>query len=144
MNVRSLAALPLALLLAAAAQAKTPPAKAAPQKTPPGRLAGAHFSCTTIGDALGGLDVTAAGDSVTVKESAMSGETSTSKADAGGQVMALAQGKGATFIFKSKKSNEFGGAVSDASLLVIGAKGEDGKRQGWMARGGTVFVLVCK
>lgn len=140
MNVRTLAALPLALLLATAAQATKP----APQKSPPGRLAGAHFNCTTIGDALGGLDVTAAGASVTVKESAMSGETSTSKADAGGQVLGLAQGKAATFIFKSKKSNEFGGAVSDATLLVIGAKGEDGKRDGWMARNGTVFVLVCK
>ena len=111
-----------------------------------GRLAGAHLTCTTLGDALGGLDVTAAGSKVTVKESTMAGTTTTATAPARGeQVFALAGGKGATFILPSKKSAEFGGGVSEATLLVIGARAEKGnKREGWMARSGMVYVLSCE
>jgi hypothetical protein len=108
-----------------------------------GRVAGAHLECTTEGDALGSLDITAAGAELTVVETSPADRRTTQKGSAKPeQVFALARGEGATFVIKGEKSAEFGGAVSDAALLVIGPRKGDA-RQGYLARAGTVFTLDC-
>jgi len=100
--------------------------------------------CSTPGDALGAADLTFSGGRVTLNEEGMDGSKSQTPGEATKeQIDAVVSGGGGTFIFKTANSNEFGGAISEATLFVVGPRDAKGRREGHMARRGTVYVLNC-
>ena len=156
MKTPSLAA--FLLIFAGAALAAPPPAKPhfnagnkheiAPLSPPP--TTRGVVSCTTQGDALGGLVITAEGNKIAMTEKGMDGMTKKYFADYSAQPAVPADlrgGRAATFYFRDfqKKSNDFGGAVSDAQLVALSAKAAAGqKRTGVLARSGNVYLLACE
>jgi hypothetical protein len=148
--------LPLLLALAAPAGAQEP-APASRIRSPKGG-AGAKpgvpspkaarapkpIRCSTPGDALGAADLSFAGGRATLNEEGMDGSKSKRTAEATKeQIDAVVSGGGRTFIFKTANSNELGGAISEATLFVVGPRDPKARREGHMARGGTVYVLNC-
>jgi hypothetical protein len=127
-----------AVLLCAAAAGAAPTAAAAPKPL---------LSCTTPGDALGGLQFTLVSGALTLVETGMDGKTSRTKLeqtplDTNGAAAAIPAGKAFSAFFRIKRGTEFGGAISDAGIITIGAK-TNGKRAGYMARTGTIYILTC-
>ena len=127
-------------LLCAAAAVAGPTAPAAGAKP--------LLSCTTPGDALGGLQFTLVAGALTLVESGMDGKTSKTKLeqtplDTNSAAAAIPAGKAFSAFFRIKKGTEFGGAISDAGIITIGAKTAAGKRAGYMARNGTIYILTC-
>ncbi|MBS2025459.1 MAG: hypothetical protein JST92_23925 [Deltaproteobacteria bacterium] len=134
-----LATLLAALVLAAPASFAATTKAAAVAKAEP-----AAISCTTVGDALGGLSIKVKGRQIELTNNGMDDSVTKTLADVtAADLAAFNGGKAVNLIFKSKKSGEFGGAVSNAGLLVLGPK-VSGKHTGsYYADRGTVYVLVC-
>ena len=106
-------------------------------------------SCTTAGDALGGLQITVVGKVIALIESGMDGSTSRTKleqsgADPTAAITALQTGKPVNLWYRGPKANEFGGAVMNAGLLAVGGKQANGSRSGFLSRRDTVYMLICK
>lgn len=100
--------------------------------------------CSTPGDALNAADLSFAGGTVTLNEEGMDGSKTQTPGEATKeQIDAVVGGAGGTFVFKTANSNEFGGAISEATLFVVGPRDARGRREGHLARGGTVYVLNC-
>jgi hypothetical protein len=103
------------------------------------------INCTTPGDALGGLQLyRSVGNVIVIKESTMAGTTTYEKAaSTPEQISALYAGHAVNILaYNEKTATMFGGAISPATLVTLGAKGAQG-RAGYMARKGVVYVLTC-
>jgi len=102
-------------------------------------------NCTTPGDALGGLQITASGTTLTLRESTMEGKTVVYRtAITANDVLAMRNGLPMTIPVFTPKANMFGGAVSPAHLLTLTAKPRGGQRSGFLARQNVVFYLNCQ
>lgn len=102
--------------------------------------------CSTIGDAMGGLAVTASTKGIVLTESTMDDKTYRYKTRAtAGEAIAFSRGYGLTTVVLVGKPNDFGGATMNAGLLVLGGRPKPGtQRSGFFARGNTVYYLQCQ
>ena len=133
----------LAFLCGSAAHAGPGPVK------PAGVFVKPLLTCTTPGDALGGLAFNAAAGVLTMTENGMDGSVTKIKleqtpTDTNKAADALTAGRAFSAFFRVKANGaEFGGGIADAGVLTVGAKG-NGARVGYLARKGMVYVLGCK
>ena len=117
----------------------------AQRKAVAGVSAGA-IQCSTQGDAMGGLSITPTTKGVFITESTMDDKTYRYPTRAtAGEAIAFAKGYPITTVVLVGKPNDFGGATSNAGLLVLGGRPKAGaQRGGFFARGNTVFYLICQ
>ena len=105
-------------------------------------------SCTTMGDAMGSIVFKVVGSNITGTEFGMDDSVTkygNASQNPGGDIAgALKAGKPANFWFRTKKSNEFGGAVSDAILVALGGKQASGTRNAYMSARGVVYIMTCQ
>lgn len=138
---------PLAFGLLCAASAHAGPVKpAVAVKVDPRTVV---TSCTTAGDALGGLQLTVVGKVMTLIESGMDGSTTRTRLEQSGTdplaaIAALQAGKPVNLWYRGPKATEFGGAVMNAGLLALGGKQANGARSGFLSRRDIVYMLTCK
>jgi hypothetical protein len=144
-DMKTLAAFALAVLCATSAYAGTAkPATAV--KVDPKTIA---TNCNTLGDALGSLQITVVGRTMTLIESGMDGSTTRTRLEQSGTdpvaaVNALLTGKPVNLWYRGPKATEFGGAVMNAGLLALGGKQANGSRSGFLSRRDIVYMLTCK
>jgi hypothetical protein len=111
--------------------------------------AGLVIRCSTAGDALGAVDVYALNSkTIVIRESDMAGGRTVYAVSAlpgSGLIVALERGQALTLVGMTKKSIAFGGGISNAALLRLGAKPTQAgvRRSGYYARGGNVYMITC-
>ena len=93
-----------------------------------------------------GLSITPTTKGVFITESTMDDKTYRYPTRAtAGEAIAFAKGYPITTVVLVGKPNDFGGATSNAGLLVLGGRPKAGaQRGGFFARGNTVFYLICQ